>query len=233
MTIFRLSDKISFPPPYFAGSEGLLAVGGDLSEKRILLAYQMGIFPWFSDDEPILWWSPDPRLVLYPSDIKISHRLRRTINQGNFQITSDTAFDRVIDACAKVRLQDHRGTWIVDAMKDAYCRLFESGYAHSIEAWRDGELAGGLYGLSLGGCYFGESMFTQVSNASKVSLAVLCDYLTELSFDLIDCQVTTAHLKRLGAMEISRVQFLKELELSLKRPTLRGKWEIACQKISS
>ena len=230
MPIFRLSDKISFPPPHFAGPEGLLAVGGDLSEKRILLAYQMGIFPWFSDDEPILWWSPDPRLVLYPSDIKISHRLRRTINQGIFQITSDTAFDRVIDACAHVRLQNHQGTWIVDAMKDAYCRLFESGYAHSIEAWACGELAGGLYGLSLGGCFFGESMFARVSNASKVSFAALCDYLTGLSFDLIDCQVTTGHLKRLGAMEMPRAQFLKKLEQSMKRPTLRGKWEVSFQK---
>lgn len=233
MPIFRLSDKISFPPPHFAGPEGLLAVGGDLSEKRILLAYHMGIFPWFSDDEPILWWSPDPRLVLYPSDIKISHRLRRTINQGIFQITSDTAFDRVIDACAQVRLQDHQGTWIVDEMKDAYCRLFESGYAHSIEAWHHGKLAGGLYGLSFGGCFFGESMFARVSNASKVSLAALCDFLTELSFDLIDCQVTTGHLKRLGAMEISRAQFLKKLEQSLKRPTLRGKWKLAYKKPSS
>jgi leucyl/phenylalanyl-tRNA--protein transferase len=230
MPIFRLSERVSFPPPYFAEPEGLLAVGGNLSEKRLLLAYRMGIFPWFSDGEPIMWWSPDPRLVLYPSEIKISTRLKRTISQGFFEITSDTVFDRVIASCAQVRIKDNQGTWIVDEMIDAYSRLFDAGYAHSVEAWHDGELAGGLYGLSLGGCFFGESMFTCVSNASKIALVALCDFLKGLSFDMIDCQVTTGHLMRMGAREIPRARFLKALEKSLKRPTLRGRWSIQVQR---
>lgn len=226
MPIFRLSEKNSFPPPQFAEPEGLLAVGGDLSEKRLLLAYRMGIFPWFSADDPILWWSPDPRLVLYPDALKISDRLGRTIRQGIFKITSDNVFDRVIKACAQTRLKEHQDTWILDEMIEAYCHLHESGYAHSIEVWHEGKLAGGLYGVSLGGCFFGESMFTVVSNASKVALAALCHFLKQLSFDLIDCQVTTAHLKRMGAREIPRSLFLKQLESTMKRPTLCGKWEI-------
>ncbi len=226
MPIFRLSERISFPPPSFAEPEGLLAIGGDLSEKRLLLAYRMGIFPWFSEGEPILWWSPDPRLVLFPSEIKISARLKRTISQGVFKVTSDTAFDQVITSCARVRLEKNQETWIVDEMIDAYCGLFEAGYAHSLESWYKGELAGGVYGLSLGGCFFGESMFTRVSNASKVALAALCDFLKGHGFDMIDCQVTTAHLMRMGAREIPRARFLKLLSESLKKPTLKGKWSI-------
>jgi len=233
MPIFRLSEKLSFPPPHFAEPEGLLAIGGDLSEDRLLLAYQMGIFPWFSDDEPILWWSPDPRLVLYPSDVKISNRLHRTIRQKTFQVTIDTAFDQVIRACAKDRLQNAQETWIVDEMIAAYCRLYDSGYAHSIEAWHNGNLAGGLYGLSLGGCFFGESMFTRISNASKVALAVLCKFLTSVSIDFIDCQVTTGHLQRMGAVEIKRSRFLKELRLSMNKKTLRGHWTEAFQTFLS
>ncbi|MBC2714250.1 MAG: leucyl/phenylalanyl-tRNA--protein transferase [Desulfobacteraceae bacterium] len=230
MPIFRLSEKNSFPPPYFAEPEGLLAVGGDLSKKRILLAYQMGIFPWFTEDEPILWWSPDPRLLLYPSDIYVSKRLKRIIRQGKFKITCDTAFDRVISTCASVRVKNFQETWIGDAMIEAYCRLFESGYAHSVEVWHRGELAGGLYGLSLGGSFFGESMFSLVSNTSKIALVALCRFLNALSFDLIDCQVTTAHLKRMGAVEVSRSRYLKQLQQSVARHTLKGNWKIAFQE---
>ena len=226
MPIFRLSEKISFPPPQFAEPEGLLAVGGDLSQKRLMLAYRMGIFPWFSEGDPILWWSPDPRLVIYPAELIISSRLRRAIKQGIFDITIDTAFDRVIDACAQTRVNNDQGTWILEEMVEAYCRLYKSGYAHSVEAWHDGKLAGGLYGVSLGGCFFGESMFTNVSNASKVALAALCDFLKRLSFDFIDCQVASAHLMGMGAREISRSRFLEELEKSMRRHTLRGKWHI-------
>lgn len=226
MPIFRLSEKISFPPPQYAEPEGLLALGGDLSEKRLLLAYRMGIFPWFSEGDPILWWSPDPRLVLFPEEFKISHRLRRTIKQGVFEVTCDTSFDRVIDACAKTRLNDYQDTWILDEMIEAYCDLFVSGYAHSFEVWYKGNLAGGLYGVSLGGCFFGESMFTVVSNASKVALYALCVFLKSHSFDLIDCQVKTSHLVRMGAREIPRSFFLKKLEKSMKRPTLKGKWHL-------
>jgi len=229
MPIYRLSEKIAFPSPQFAVPEGLLAIGGDLSELRLLLAYKMGIFPWFSEEEPIMWWSPDPRLILYPSDIKVSKRLNRTINQGLFKITSDTAFDRVIESCARIRIENNQGTWIIDEMIKAYCRLFDSGYAHSVEAWYNDDLVGGLYGISLGGCFFGESMFSRISNASKVCLVALCRYIEEMSFDMIDCQIVTEHLLRMGARSIPRSQFLKQLEHSMRRGTLKGKWTILPQ----
>jgi len=224
MPVFLLTDKISFPPPHLASSEGLLAVGGDISQERLLLAYRMGIFPWFSDDEPILWWSPDPRLVLYPREIKISKTLKKIMNKGLFKVTMDSAFVQVINQCAKIRLQNNQGTWIVEDMIDAYSKLHESGFAHSVETWYHGELAGGLYGVSLGKCFFGESMFTRISNASNVALVKLVEYLNTLSFDMIDCQLTTEHLLRFGAKEIPRVSFLNQLEESLKAPTKKGKW---------
>lgn len=224
MPVFLLSDKISFPPPYLASKEGLLAVGGDLSQKRLLLAYRTGIFPWFSDDEPILWWSPDPRLVLYPEEIRVSKTLKKIIKKKMFHVTMDSAFVQVINQCAKIRLQNNQGTWVVKEMIDAYCKLHESGFAHSVEAWYQGELAGGLYGVSLGKCFFGESMFTRVSNASNVALVKLVEYLNALSFDMIDCQLTTEHLLRFGAKEIPRISFLNQLEESLKAPTKKGKW---------
>ncbi len=220
MTVYLLSDSIGFPPPHGARSDGLLAVGGDLSPKRLLLAYRQGIFPWFSEDEPIIWWSPDPRLVLYPREIRVSKRLRRTIRKGEFRVTMDKAFLQVISSCAKARTD----TWIVDEMIEAYCKLHESGFAHSVEIWRDGELVGGLYGISLGRCFFGESMFTRVSNASKVAFVRLVEHLGGLSFDMIDCQVTSDHLVNFGAKEIPRTLFLKQLAKSLKTPTRRGKW---------
>jgi leucyl/phenylalanyl-tRNA--protein transferase len=224
VTVFLLTDKIAFPPPHLASKEGLLAVGGDLSRKRLLLAYRMGIFPWFSDDEPIIWWSPDPRLVLYPHEIKISKTLKKIIRKGIFKVTMDTAFAQVITQCAQIRLQNNQGTWIVEDMIHAYCKLHETGFAHSVEAWYRGELAGGLYGVSLGRCFFGESMFTRISNASNVALVKLVEYLNALSFDMIDCQLTTQHLLRFGAREIPRVKFLKQLEKSLKASTKIGKW---------
>ena len=230
MPVFRLSERISFPPPHFAAPNGLLAVGGDLSEKRLLLAYKMGIFPWYSEGDPILWWSPDPRMVLYPGEISVSRRLGRTIRQGVFSVSSDTAFRQVINACARIRRDNHQETWILDEMIDAYCRLFTMGYAHSIEVWCKGDLAGGLYGVSLGGCFFGESMFTRVANASKIALVALCAYLSELSFDMIDCQMATPHLKRLGAREIPRKQFLEALVRSMKRPGIRGKWSVTLKE---
>jgi leucyl/phenylalanyl-tRNA--protein transferase len=219
-----IDEPVAFPSPRFAGKDGLLAIGGDLSEKRLLLAYRMGIFPWFSDDQPILWWSPDPRLVLYPDEIRISKSLKKVIKKNVFHLTMDTAFEEVINACAQVPRADDQGTWIVKDMIDGYCRLHESGFAHSVEAWYKGKLAGGLYGISLGKSFFGESMFTYMSNASKVAFVALVDYLRELSFDMIDCQIATAHLIRFGAIEISRDRFLDELEQSLDAPTRRGKW---------
>lgn len=233
MPIFRLSERTwSFPPPHLAGPEGLLAVGGDLSEKRLLAAYRMGIFPWFSGDEPILWWCPDPRLVLFPDEMRVPGRLARVIRQNRFEITCDTAFEQVIICCASARRRNDPGTWIVADMIRAYCDLFTSGYAHSVEAWLNGKLAGGLYGVSMGGCFFGESMFTHVGNASKVALAALCGYLKANGFDFIDCQVASAHLIMLGAREIPRHLFLRALEKSLQKPTMRGRWGINTRFLS-
>ena len=204
MPVFSLSDKIEFSPPYLASKAGLLAVGGDLSQERLLLAYSMGIFPWYSDGEPILWWSPDPRLVLFPEEIRISKTLKKIIKQDKFRLTIDTAFDQVINSCAQVRIDKSEGTWIVQEMVDAYCRLHAAGFAHSVEAWYQGELAGGIYGVSLGKCFFGESMFSRISNASNITLVKLVEYLKTLSFDMMDCQITTAHLIRFGAREMPR-----------------------------
>ena len=225
MPVFLLSDTIEFPPPHLASEDGLLAVGGDLSQKRLLLAYRMGIFPWFSNNEPILWWSPDPRLVLYPHEIKTSKTLKKIIKKEVFKVTMDLAFNEVINQCAQVRLKKNQGTWIIEDMIEAYCQLHESGFAHSVEVWRQGELAGGLYGVSLGKCFFGESMFTRISNASNIALVKLVEYLKKLSFDMIDCQVATEHLTRFGARQIPRIRFLNQLEKSLKAPTIKGKWD--------
>lgn len=199
-------------------------MGGDLTQKRLLLAYRMGIFPWFSNNEPIMWWSPDPRLILFPEEIRISKTLKKMIKKKMFHVTMDSAFVQVINHCAQVRLQNNQDTWIIKEMIDAYCKLHELGFAHSVETWHQGELAGGLYGVSLGGSFFGESMFTLVSNASNVAFVKLVEYLMSLSFDMIDCQIATQHLVRFGAKEIPRVRFLETLNESLKKPTLKGRW---------
>jgi leucyl/phenylalanyl-tRNA--protein transferase len=227
MPVYLLSDDLVFPSPQLAPKEGLLAVGGDLSRERLLLAYRMGIFPWYSRCEPILWWSPDPRLVLYPGELRISRSLQKTIKKDLFRVTLDQAFEAVITACAQSRTSADEGTWIVEEMIDAYCNLHESGFAHSVEAWREDELVGGLYGVSLGRCFFGESMFTHISNASKVAFVALVKHLQALNFDLIDCQVTTPHLLRFGAREIPRARYLSELDKSLKPSTLKGQWSFA------
>ena len=199
-------------------------MGGDLTPSRLLLAYSTGIFPWYSEGEPILWWSPDPRLVLYPDELKVSKSLTRTIKKETFRVTVDDAFEQVIKECARVRQENMEGTWIVDDMVKAYCQLHESGFAHSVEAWEGNRLAGGLYGVSLGKSFFGESMFTRVSNASKVALVALVKSLQHQNFAMIDCQIPTGHLSRFGAREIPREQYLEELNNSLNSPTLRGKW---------
>jgi leucyl/phenylalanyl-tRNA--protein transferase len=224
MPVYQLSEDLVFPSPHLASREGLLAVGGDLTRSRLLLAYSLGIFPWYSEGEPILWWSPDPRLVLYPNDLKISRSLDKIINKARFNVTVDCAFEQVIKDCARVRLENRERTWIVDEMVKAYCDLHESGFAHSVEAWADDRLAGGLYGVSLGKCFFGESMFTRISNASKVAFVALVNNLKSQGFAMIDCQITTGHLTRFGAREISRARYLDELDEALKAPTLRGKW---------
>jgi leucyl/phenylalanyl-tRNA--protein transferase len=226
MPVYQLSEDLVFPSPHLASKEGLLAVGGDLTRTRLLLAYSLGIFPWYSENEPILWWSPDPRLVLYPDELKISRSLSKVIKKGAYTVTVDCAFEQVINECARVRLENQEGTWIVDEMAKAYCNLHESGFAHSAETWEGDHLVGGLYGVSLGRCFFGESMFTRVSNASKVAFVSLVHHLRSLNFALIDCQVTTGHLTRFGAKEISRTRYLDELDEALKVPTLKGKWSL-------
>jgi leucyl/phenylalanyl-tRNA--protein transferase len=223
MPVYLLSDDIVFPSPNLATQEGLLA----LCRERLLLAYSMGIFPWFSNPEPIMWWSPDPRLVLYPDELRVSRSLQKTIKKGVFQITLDQAFEQVISECAKVRRKQNEGTWIVPDMIDAYCELHISGFAHSVETWQNDALVGGLYGVSLGNCFFGESMFTHATNASKVAFVALVEHLKANSFDLIDCQVTTGHLVSFGAREIPRDMFLEQLKQSLETPTLKGKWAIS------
>lgn len=224
MPVFLLSENVAFPPAHFATAEGLLAVGGDLSQERLLSAYRKGIFPWYADNEPILWWSPDPRLILYPDELHVSRTLNKVLRKNMFTVTVDSAFEDVITACAKTRTQNEEGTWIVDDIQAAYCQLHGAGYAHSVETWLNGHLVGGLYGVSLGRCFFGESMFSNASNASSVALVALARHLMTLSFDFIDCQVTTAHLMRFGAREIPRSQFLKELRKALAGTTLKGRW---------
>jgi leucyl/phenylalanyl-tRNA---protein transferase len=216
MPVYELTKEIAFPPPELADDEGLLAVGGDLSVERLVLAYSMGIFPWYSDNYPILWWSPDPRLILLPNDLKVSRSLRQTVRKGIYRVTTDIAFEEVIRNCAAISRKGEDGTWITDEMMAAYINLHQSGFAHSVEAWDGDELAGGLYGVILGRAFFGESMFAKKSDASKAAFAVYATRLAEEGFELIDCQVTTSHMKRFGAKEISRAEFMKRLKKALK-----------------
>ena len=203
-----LTKDIYFPPVEEASPEGILAVGGDLSLERLLLAYKSGIFPWFEDDEPILWWAPDERMVLFFEDLKISKSMRNVLNQNKFKVTFNTAFKEVISNCKKIVRKDQPGTWITDEMVEAYCKLHEIGVAKSVEVWLDKELVGGLYGVDLGHVFCGESMFAKVSNASKVGFI---NFIKNSNYKLIDCQVYTQHLESLGAEEISRDKFLKYL----------------------
>jgi leucyl/phenylalanyl-tRNA--protein transferase len=224
MPIYRLVEELVFPPPEYADASGLLAVGGDLSSQRLLEAYRVGIFPWYSEDQPILWWSPDPRLILELGDFKISRSLRRTMGKGIFQVTFDRAFEDVIRACAAVPREGQSGTWITDEMRDAYIHLHGLGYGHSVETWLGKELVGGLYGVSLGKAFFGESMFHLKADASKVALATLVEKLQGWGFHFIDAQMTTDHMVSLGAKEMPRRIFLKRLQGALRHPTKRGKW---------
>jgi len=204
---------------------GLLAVGGDLSPQRLLAAYKKGIFPWFSDDQPIMWWSPNPRAILKLDDFKISRSLKKTLNKKHFHVTFDTAFEEVINECSHTR-KDGFGTWITTDMMHAYSELHNLGYAHSVECWHEQKLVGGLYGLSLGHAFFGESMFTRKTDASKVALASLVEQLKKWQFDFIDSQVSSEHMASLGATDISRSQFIKELQQTLKFSTKKGKWQV-------
>lgn len=217
-------DEIYFPDHAHADENGILALGGDLSPERLVLAYRNGIFPWFNEEDPIIWWSPDPRFILYPKDLKVSKSMRKVLQKEEFQFTFDTAFGAVVQNCQEVKRNKQSGTWITNDMYEAYVKMHELGFAHSVEVWQNGELVGGLYGISFGKCFFGESMFAKVSNASKAGFITFVQNLANLGFDLIDCQTETAHLASLGGGFVSRNEFLKYLASNNKKETWVGKW---------
>lgn len=222
---YWLNDSLVFPPVTEANRQGILALGGDLSVERLLLAYSSGIFPWYSEGEPIVWYSPNPRFVLFPEKLSVSKSMRQTLKRGQFQVTLDTNFRAVMTNCQQVRREKQEGTWITNDMLEAYCALHEQGYAHSVEVWEAGKLVGGLYGVSLGRIFFGESMFAHVSNASKTGFITLVGKLAERGFQLIDSQVYTAHLDSLGAESIPRRNYIQLLKTAIETgETLRGKW---------
>lgn len=226
--MFRLlDDDYGFPSAELADPDGLLAIGGDLSPMRLLMAYANGIFPWYEEGEPILWWSLDPRLVMRPGEMKVSKSLRHTLRSGGFEVRIDTAFRSVMMHCASTPRAGQDGTWITDDVVETYCRLHEMGFAHSFETWREGTLVGGLYGVAIGKAFFGESMFHTVTDASKVAFWHLHQFLQVYGFKIIDCQQETRHLKSLGAHAISRRDFLAELETLVVEPGLVGSWEHA------
>ncbi|WP_417913229.1 leucyl/phenylalanyl-tRNA--protein transferase [Candidatus Electronema sp. TJ] len=225
MPVFRLNRELVFPPPELAEPDGLLAVGGDLSPERLLAAYQQGIFPWYSGEEPILWWSLSPRLVLFPEEFHLPRSLARTIKRGVYQVSADTAFAEVIAACAAVRQET--GTWINQDMQAAYIRLHELGFAHSVECRFEGKLVGGLYGVCLDKMFFGESMFSLRSDASKVALAALVSHARQSGIQAVDCQMTTAHMLRFGSRELDRTAFQELLERFIQRIQPQTCWQLA------
>ena len=225
MPVYQLIHDIPlFPPAEEAEADGLLAVGGDLTKERLLTAYRKGIFPWYEVGQPILWWCPNPRLVLFPEELKISRSLRKVLHKQEFEIRFDSSFENVIKSCADVRTEQGKGTWIIPEMQQAYIELHQEGYAHSVESWLNGELVGGLYGISLGQCFFGESMFSTVSDSSKAALVELANFSNQVGIKIIDCQMTTQHLLSLGAREIDRQSFLKKLHQYLEKPDIKGSW---------
>ena len=234
MPIYWLSENdLKFPHPELATEDGIVAIGGDLSPQRLLLAYQIGLFPWYNPNDPILWWSPDPRFVLFPENLKVAKSMRSYFNQNKFEVTYDTSFEAVIRGCQQNRRKGQAGgTWISEEMIEAYVNLHNLGFAHSVEVWsQENELIAGLYGIALGKVFFGESMFTKVNNGSKYGFIKLVHDLQSQGFWLIDCQQETDHLKSLGAEPIPRVEFLEYLKKNESEKTLKGKWtEIMNQK---
>jgi leucyl/phenylalanyl-tRNA--protein transferase len=226
VAVFRLPREPIFPDPELAEPDGLLAVGGDLSPERLLRAYAEGIFPWYSDDTPVLWWSPEPRMILLPEELHVPRSLHRTMRSGRYRIRSDTAFGAVIRRCAEKDRPDQDGTWITGEMVEAYERLHALGHAHSFEAWDDDGLAGGFYGVSLGAAFFGESMYADRPDASKAAFATAVAWMHARGFELVDCQVDTEHLRRFGAREIPRAEFLARLRNALATAGTRGPWRI-------
>jgi len=226
MPVFRLDDRLVFPPVELA-EDGLLAIGGDLRPERLLLAYTRGIFPWYAENLPILWHSPDPRMVMATEDLIVNRSLKKTIRRAPYRLAMDTAFKDVLLACSQTPRPNQSGTWLIPEMVEAYVKLHELGFAHSIEAWDpDGKLVGGLYGVSLGGAFFGESMFAHAPDASKVAFTAAVRQLHLWNIKLIDCQVHTDHLERFGAHEIPREQYLELLKVALDEPTRRGAWKL-------
>jgi leucyl/phenylalanyl-tRNA--protein transferase len=223
LPIYLLTDKLNFPPVEGA-EDGIVAIGGDLSPERLLLAYQKGIFPWYSDDEPIIWHSPEDRFVLLPDELHISKSMQRVLNSDRFKVTFDTDFPFVIQQCANIDRKEQDGTWITEEMIKAYTELYYLGFAHSVEVWLDDKIVGGVYGVSLGKCFFAESMFHTVSNASKFALIKLVEFLKKHDFLFIDAQVFTEHVTTLGAKEIPRSEFIQMLQRGLKSDNLIGKW---------
>ena len=227
MTIPWLTKKLAFPSPDRADKDGVVAVGGDLSVERVLLAYRSGIFPWpVAHDMPVFWFSPDPRWVVVPTEAHVGRSLRKEMRRGTYEVRVDTAFAAVIAACAETSRPDQDSTWITTEIEAAYIALHKAGWAHSIEAWRDGELVGGLYGISLGRAFFGESMFAAAPDASKVAFATLLGNLVAWGFDFVDCQTKTEHLQRFGAVPWKRKRFLEALSQSLTHPTRMGPWAL-------
>ncbi|WKN29618.1 leucyl/phenylalanyl-tRNA--protein transferase [Porifericola rhodea] len=222
--LYWLSNDLNFPPVEEAEEWGGIALGGDLSPDRLLLAYCSGIFPWYDEGQPIIWHAPDPRFVMFPERLKVSRSMRPIFNQKKFDITLDTDFRQVITACQQTRRRGQQGTWITDEMLEAYCYLHKLGYAHSVEVWQKGQLLGGLYGVSLGSIFFGESMFSKVSNASKAGFITLVWELQKRGFSLIDSQVHTPHLESMGAEEIPRSDYMELLNQALEAPSFQGSW---------
>lgn len=220
MSLFWLTDELSFPPLETATKEGLVAIGGDLSKERLLLAYQKGIFPWYNEFEPIQWWSPNPRCVLFPDELKVSKSMRQILRKGIFEVTINHAFRDIILSCQQEPRKGQYGTWITEDIVRSYISFHEEGYAHSVEVWQNGEIVGGLYGIIIGKCFFGESMFSKVSNASKVAFVTLVQLLESKGFYLIDCQIETPHLVSLGARTIPRSTFVNILNNNQKEPPL-------------
>ena len=209
--MYRLTDALLFPSPEQASDEGIVAVGGDLKPERVMLAYRKGIFPWFESDDFLLWWSPDPRMVLFPDQVKISKSMRAVLRKKQFEVTFNNAFDDVVEACAKVKRFGQNGTWITPGLMEVYSTLHTQGHAHSVEVWEEGVLVGGLYGIDLGTVFCGESMFSKANNASKVALISLAKELKKNKYELIYCQVPTQHLASMGAESIPRSEFLTYL----------------------
>jgi leucyl/phenylalanyl-tRNA--protein transferase len=224
MPVFQLDERLVFPPPELADPDGLLAVGGDLRPERLVLAYSSGIFPWPTEGFPLLWHSPDPRFVLEAEQLHVPRSLAKTVRRGRFRCTLDTAFRTVMANCAEIPRQGQDGTWITDAMLEGYAELHELGFAHSVEVWEGDTVVGGVYGVSLGGAFFGESMFAHSPDASKVGFVRLVEQLSRWDINLIDAQVHTAHLERFGAEHWPRARYLTRLERALQLPTRRGKW---------